>query len=85
MICIICIIYRFNGLLCYKLVSEPGRSCPEQHWVIFPVCVRHVRKYCRYLLCCSVLLGGFERSKGEVGCFRCVGSGKGMYLLDGGA
>jgi len=28
-----------------------------------------VLSYLRYLLCCPVLLGGFERSGGEAGCF----------------
>jgi len=26
----------------------------------FSRCIRHVRKYCWYLLCCSVLLGGLS-------------------------
>jgi len=45
--------------------------------------MRCVRKYCWYLFWCSVLLGGFERSEGAAGCFGCVGSDKGRYLLDG--
>jgi hypothetical protein len=31
-----------------------------------------VVSYLRYLLCCSILLGGFERSGGVAGCFKCV-------------
>jgi len=42
--------------------------------------LRHVRKYCRYLLCCSVLLGGFEHSGGEAGCFRFVWSAREVSL-----
>jgi len=49
--------------------------------VKFPVCMRHVRKYCRYLLCCFVLLGGFEHSGGVVGCFGFFWSGKGGILV----
>jgi len=39
----------------------------------FPVCMRHVWKYCRYLFWCSVLLGGLERSGGVAECFGFVG------------
>ena len=63
------------------LVSEPCRSCPDQNSVKFPVCMRYVRKYCRYLLCCSVLLGGFERSGGVAGCFGFVWFGNGGILV----
>ena len=46
----------------YKLVSKPGWSCPHQNSAKIVVCIQHVWKYYRYLLCCSVLLCGFERS-----------------------
>jgi hypothetical protein len=46
----------------------------------FSCCMRMVLSYLRYLLCFSVLLGGFKRSGGQAGCFRCVGSGKGRCL-----
>jgi hypothetical protein len=35
--------------------------------------MRHVREYCRYLLCCSVLLGGFKCSGVVASCLKCVG------------
>jgi len=35
-------------------------------------CMRHVRKYCRYLFLCSVRLGAFELSGGEAFEFRCI-------------
>ena len=72
--------YRLLEVGCYKFVSEPWSVLSRPKPVEFPVCMRHVRKYCRYLLCCSVLSGGFERSGGVAGCFRFVGFGKGRYL-----
>jgi len=59
---------------CYKLVSESWSIMSRPKPGNFPCCMRHVREYCRYLLCCSVLLGGFERSGGVAGCFKCVGT-----------
>jgi hypothetical protein len=61
--------YRLLEIGCHKLVSEPWSVLSRLVFVEFPVCMRHVRKYCRYLLCCSVLLGGFERSGGVACCF----------------
>jgi len=63
------VFYRFNrnralqvGIRAMSILSgpEPGE---------FPICMRHVQNYCRYLLCGSVLLGGLERSGGVAGCF----------------
>jgi len=48
--------------------------------VKFHVCMRHVRKYCRYLFWCSVLLGGHERSGGVAGCFGCNGLAREVSL-----
>ena len=61
----------------YKLVSESWSVLSGLVFFEFPICMRHVQKYYGYLLCCSVLSCGFERSGGEVGCFMFVWSGKG--------
>jgi len=61
----------------YKLVSELWSVLSRPRPGDFPCCMRHVREYCRYLLCCYVLLGGFEHNGGVAVCFRCIWSGKG--------
>jgi len=64
----------------YKLVSEPWLVLSRPKPGDFPCCMRHVREYCRYLLCCSIVLGEFERSGEVVGCVMFVGYGKGRHL-----
>ena len=64
---------------CYKLVLEPWSVLSRLKPGHFPCCMRHVREYCWYLLCCSVLLGRSESSGGEAYYFRSVLVWQGWY------
>jgi hypothetical protein len=73
------VFYRFNRNR-YKLVSEPWSVLSRLELGEISYCKRHVRKCCQYLLCCFVLLDGFERSGGVAACFRCVGLAREVSL-----
>jgi hypothetical protein len=68
-ICIIRVYYCFNRnrALQVGIRAVVGLVRTSIHWI--SCCIRMVLSYLQYLLCCSVLLGRFERSEGVAGCF----------------